>query len=535
MLSAQSIQIVPQPREVTEGKGSFRVKGAGFNYSPSLEHRTIKAIAKLADDISAATGKTSSLACANGVAAGVDAASLKGFYFLVDTAVAAENYLLEVTGKGVKVTASDHNGFYYAIQSLRQMLPAGNYVGKGEEGWKLPVCTISDGPRFGYRGMHMDPSRHFWTVEETKRYIDVMAIYKLNRLHWHITDDQGWRMEVKKYPELTEIGAFRNGTMIEHDFNSNDGIRYGGFYTREQMVEVVDYAWDRGITVIPEIDLPGHMLAALASYPELGCTGGPYSVWGKWGIADDVLCVGKDATFDFLKDVLAEVCEIFPSEYVHIGGDECPKVRWEKCPLCQARADSLGLVSDKKGTREQKLQNYVTSTLQDFLATKGKKIIGWDEILEGELAPGATVMSWRGSTGGIEAANRGFDVIMTPYTHFYFDYQQADPKKEPLGPGYIRVPLTLDKVYSYNPYDKINKEQQKHILGVQANLWTEYIPTAEQLEYMLLPRMLALAEVQWTPEKDRNFNRFLQALINRQEAILEVLGYNYRASSVDEY
>jgi hexosaminidase len=535
--TAQTLQITPQPREVVMNnalnKSYLRVKGAGFNYSSSLEQRTIRAIAKLCDDISAATGRTSSFAAVVGVTSSVPASSLKGFYFLEDKSLPAENYVLEITGRSAKVTASDHNGFFYAIQTLRQMLPVGNYLGKSGGRWRLPQCVISDGPRFAYRGMHLDPCRHFWSVEQTKKYLDVMAVYKLNRLHWHLTEDQGWRIEIKKYPELTDIGAFRNGTMIGHDFSSNDGVRYGGFYTKEQIRELVEYAWERGITIIPEVDLPGHMVAALTAYPRLGCTGGPYSVWTRWGVSEDVLCVGKESTFEFLEGVLDEVCELFPSEYIHIGGDECPKVRWEKCPHCQAMADKLGLVFDEKGTREQKLQNYTTARVQEYLAGKGRKIIGWDEILEGELAPGATVMSWRGTSGGIEAANKGFDVIMTPNSHFYFDYQQGEIDKEPLGPRYIKNPLTLEKVYSFDPYKGINAEQQKHILGVQANLWTEYIATPEHLEYMLLPRMLALSEVQWTPASERNYNRFLETLKNHQEAILSELGYNYRLSSTD--
>ena len=520
--------VTPKPREASFAKGSFKLKGAGFNYDPALEARTVKALSELADDIGAALGKTCSVASAAGVNASADASLLKGIFFLKDASLAPENYRIEVCKKGVKVTAPDHNGFYYAVQTLRQMLPVGNYKAVSTPGsWKLPCCIINDGPRFAYRGMHLDPCRHFWSVEETKKYLDVMALYKLNRLHWHLTEDQGWRMEVKKYPELTEIGAFRDGTMTGHDFSSNDGIRYGGYYTREQMKEIVDYAWERGITVIPEIDLPGHMVAALTTYPSLGCTGGPYKVWGKWGVSEDVLCVGKESTFAFLEDVLDEMCEIFPSEYIHIGGDECPKVRWQTCPLCQARIKELGLVSDDKGSAEQKLQNYVTSRIQDYLAGKGRRIIGWDEILEGELAPGATVMSWRGASGGIEAAGRGFDVIMTPNSHMYFDYQQADPAGEPLGPGYIKDPLTTQKVYSFDPYDRISPENQGHILGVQANMWTEYIAEPSHLEYMLLPRMLALSEVQWCTPENRDYRRFDSDLRGHQFRILELLGYSY--------
>ncbi|MCR5547441.1 MAG: beta-N-acetylhexosaminidase [Bacteroidales bacterium] len=524
-----ALGIVPAPKNVTIQNGSFKVKGAGFNIDPALRENTVQALNRLADDISVGTGRTSSVALANGLTPAAELSSLKGFFFLCDPALPAENYRMEVGRKAVKVTASDHNGFLYAIQTLRQMLPVANYAGKaGASGaWRLPCCIIEDGPQFAYRGMHLDACRHFWSVEETKKYLDVMAMYKLNRLHWHLTEDQGWRIEIKKYPELTETGAFRNGTMVGHDFNSNDGIRYGGYYTQEQIKDIVAYAGDLGITVIPEIDLPGHMQAALATYPELGCTGGPYDVWTIWGVSEDVLCVGKDETFTFLENVLDEICELFPSEYIHIGGDECPKVRWENCPRCQARIRQLGLKAEDGVSKEQKLQNYVTSRIQKYLEDKGRKIIGWDEILEGDLDAGATVMSWRGTKGGIKAAGLDFDVIMTPTDYFYFDYQQGDPEKEPLGPGYIKIPLTMEKVYSFNPFDQIDASQQKHIIGVQANLWTEYIATPEHLEYMLLPRMLALAEVQWCKPEKKDYARFENDVRTHQFAILDILGYKH--------
>ena len=527
----QDLQITPRPREVQMGKGCFNARGAGFNYSAGLEERSVTAIARLADDISAATGKMSSVAIAAGVKPDAQASDLKGIYFLEDKSLPEENYRIEIARKGVKVTASDHNGFFYAVQTLRQMLPAGVYKGKGGGSWRLPCCTITDGPRFAYRGMHLDPARHFWSVEQTKKYLDAMAMYKLNRFHWHLTDDQGWRIEIKSRPELTEKGAFRSGTQKGFDFGSSDGVRYGGYYTREQIREVVEYAWERGITVIPEVDLPGHMLGALASYPHLGCTGGPYDVWTRWGVSKDVLCAGSEETFAFLEDVLDELCELFPSEYIHIGGDECPKDRWKECPRCQARADELALVSDEKGTREQKLQNYVTARIQRYLAGKGRRIIGWDEILEGDLQPGATIMSWRGTRGGIEAAKRGFNAIMTPNTYCYFDYaQSADTDKEPA--SIIRAKkeraITLEKIYGYEPLEGLPEEAREHILGVQANLWTEYISTPEHLEYMLLPRLLALSEVQWCPAEGRDFTRFHKALTEHQEEVLELLGYNFR-------
>ena len=351
-------------------------------------------------------------------------------------------------------------------------------------------------------------------------------MYKLNRFHWHLTDDQGWRIEIKSYPLLSQIACWREGTMIGRDFSSNDHIRYGGFYTQDEIREVVEYAAARGITVVPEVDLPGHMLAAMSAYPQLGCTGGPYAAWTIWGVSDQVLCVGKESTFTFLERVLAEVAELFPGEYIHIGGDECPKDEWKKCPDCQALIRRLGLKDDGRFTAEQYLQNYVTKRIQDYLASLGKKVIGWDEILEGDLAPGATVMSWRGAAGGREAAARGFDAVMAPNSHCYFDYYQAEGGEgEPLGIGGF---VPVEKVYSLDPLEGIAPEHAHHILGVQANLWTEYISTPEHLEYMLLPRMLALSEVQWCTPENRDAGRFLRVLREHEFPVLEQAGYNYR-------
>ena len=411
------------------------------------------------------------------------------------------------------------------------MMPAAIYGNKEvRANWVIPCVTIKDQPRFAYRGMHLDPCRHFWNIEETKRYIDIMTAYKLNRLHWHLTDDQGWRMEIKAYPRLTEVGAWRDGTVIKKDWDSSDGIYYGGFYTQEQLKEIVEYAAARGITVIPEIDLPGHMLAALAAYPELGCTGGPYKVWQRWGVAKDILCAGNEAIYPFLENVLAEVMEVFPSEYIHIGGDECfngdaepdRPDPWDVCPKCQAKMRSLGI---KKGPESKHyLQNYVTHRIQAYLSAHGRRIIGWDEILQGNLAPGATVMSWRGVQGGIEAAAQGFDAIMTPNSHMYFDYYQGDERdKEPFGIG-GRVPL--EKVYSYEPFEGIAPGAEDHIIGVQANLWTEYIATPWHLEYMLLPRMCALSEVQWCKADAKDYARF-DAALDHTFKILDAMGVSY--------
>ena len=509
----EPFSVIPMPNDVTLSEGSYPVAGAAILYDDNWDEPSVKAIRNFTETLETVTGK----ACSGKSGGTVN--------FLVNPNLGTEEYALNVNAKGVTVEASAFPGLFYGIQTLKQMLPAEIYGGrKAKANWALPYVSILDAPRFDYRGIHLDACRHFWSVEETKRYIDIAATYKLNRLHWHLTEDQGWRMEIKKYPKLTEVGAWRNGTCIGKDFDSNDGIRYGGFYTQDEMREIVAYAAERNIIVIPEVDLPGHMVAALAAYPELGCTGGPYEVWTRWGVADDVLCVGKEETFTFLEDVLTEVMDIFPSEYIHIGGDECPKDRWEECPLCQARIKELGLKAHGDFSAEQELQCYVTARIQKFLNDHGRKIIGWDEILEGDLASGATVMSWRGTQGGIEAARRGFDVVMTPNSHMYFDYYQSrEPDKEPLCiGGYVPV----EKVYSYEPYEGMDPGTEDRILGVQANLWTEYIGTEEFLEYMLLPRLCALSEVQWCDSGRKDFTRF-DTFLDHTFKMLDAMGYTY--------
>ena len=521
-----SINVIPYPQSVEVVKGTFKGAGANFNCDQSVDPKSQALIKELADRMTFVSGRISSYATPVGLKD--DCAKVKGFIFLKDTSLADEEYSINITTKNCIVRASSYNGFLYAIQTLKQLTSVSIFSENTDSSEKFyfPCVKIQDKPRFGYRGMHLDCSRHFFSVDEVKKYLDVMAIYKLNRFHWHLTDDQGWRVEIKKYPKLTEIGAFRNGTVIKKDWGSNDGIRYGGYYTQEQMKEIVAYASKLGIEVIPEIDLPGHMMGVLAAYPELGCTGGPYEVWTRWGISDQVLCPGKDAMFTFLEDVFTELMEIFPYEYVHIGGDECPKTEWEKCPACQARIKELGIKADAHHTAEQFLQSYVTARVQKFLNEHGRKIIGWDEVLEGELAKGATVMSWRGTDGGIKASAMGFDVIMTPNTYCYFDYYQSkDEDKEPFGIGGF---LPWEKVYGYEPLDGLNDNQQKHILGVQANLWTEYVATPEHLEYMLLPRMTALSEVQWCKPENKNPERFKAAMEAESFKIFDILGYNYR-------
>ena len=526
-------QIVPRPANAVLLKGSLRFSGIAVKCDPAFEPAAREAVERFAAQLSYVGGRPCVMSTPIGLADALAADKVKGLVFLQDGALAPEAYSIHISPRYAVVRAHGLNGVLYALQTLRQMLPAAIYgqLPADREKWSLPCCEITDSPRFAWRGMHLDSSRHFWSIDEVKRYLDVMAMYKLNRFHWHLTDDQGWRIEIRSYPLLSQVACWREGTMVGHDFSSNDGIRYGGFYSQDEIRDVVAYAAERGITVVPEIDLPGHMLAALSAYPELGCTGGPYAAWTIWGVSEQVLCPGKEATFRFLEAVLSEVAELFPGEYIHIGGDECPKSEWKKCPDCQARIRELGIQGDDRFSAEQYLQNYVTKRVQDFLATKGKKVIGWDEILEGNLAPGATVMSWRGTAGARQAAAQGFDAILTPTSHCYFDYLQSEDKSsEPLGFNGV---VTLDKIYSLDPLDGIAPEQAHHLLGVQANLWTEYISTPEHLEYMLLPRLLALAEVQWCRPEQRDFARFQQVLRDHQFPVLDQAGYHYRKQLIN--
>jgi hexosaminidase len=367
--------------------------------------------------------------------------------------------------------------------------------------------------------MHLDCGRHFFPVSFIKEYLDMMARYKFNTFHWHLTEDQGWRIEIKKYPRLTEIGSKRSETVIGHNSGKYDGKPYGGYYTQDEIRDVVKYAQDRYITIIPEIEMPGHSLGALTSYPLLGCTTGPYNVATQWGVFKDVYCAGKESTFQFLENVLTEVMELFPSHYIHIGGDECPKDAWKACPYCQKRIKDEGLKN------EEGLQSYFISRIEKFLNAHGRDIIGWDEILEGGLAPNATVMSWRGEQGGIAAAKQHHDVIMTPGGWCYFDHAQSRSKLEPLNIGGY---LPLSKVYSYDPVpEELSADQKKYIIGVQANVWSEYIPSVKQAEYMIMPRMLAMAEVAWTPLKEKNYTNFLQR-IPKQLQYLDDRHINYR-------
>ena len=441
-----------------------------------------------------------------------------------------EGYQLKVGAKGVVIQAGTPAGVFYGVQTLRKALPL-----VSAERVLLPCCTVNDEPRFAYRGMHLDVARHFFDVDFVKQYLDMLALHNINTFHFHITDDQGWRWPVDKYPRLTEVGAFRNRTVIGRNTGLYNHDRYGGFYTKDQLREIVEYARQRNITVIPEIDMPGHMEAALAAYPELGCTGGPYEVEPNWGVFDDILCAGKEQTFKFVEDVLDELIEIFPSEYIHIGGDEAPRTRWRDCPLCQKRIQQLGLTGDDKHSKEDKLQGYFMKRVEAYLNQKGRKVIGWDELLDCDVNPSATIMSWRGQEGGVYASQRGHDVIMVPTATSYYDYYQTPEDDYWSKPLLIGGYVPLEKVYLSEPVpDSLAIEAKKHIIGVQANLWTEYIADKELAEYQVLPRMGALSEIQWTDSARKNYENFLI----REEKLTDVYllqGWKFCTYSIPKY
>ncbi len=419
----------------------------------------------------------------------------------IDKSLATEEYLLDVTKQGIVIKGGSEQGVFYGLQSLRQVV----FHSKGN-GKKVAVecMAVKDKPHFGYRGSLLDVCRHIFSVDDVKKYIDILALHKVNSFHWHLTEDQGWRIEIKKYPELTKIGSMRKETAIYTTnpktgrtmISGYDGKPHGGYFTQEQVRDIVRYAAERYIDVIPEIDMPGHMVAALATYPELGCTKGPYEVRKTWGIAKDILCAGRESTFEFVEGVLEEILALFPSKYIHIGGDEAPKHRWKVCPDCQKRIQEEGLKD------EHELQSYFMKRVEKFLAKNGRNMIGWDEILEGGVSKTATVMAWRGAKRGILAAKMGNKVIMTPYHYCYLDYAQTSNRVangEPISGGRNgKRPLTLRKAYSFDPYDQLNEQERKVILGVQGNMWTEYVATFDHLQQMILPRMAAIAEVGWS-------------------------------------
>lgn len=520
LTKAQEVNIIPQPAAMTVGKGSFTI-----------------------------TPKTKIVLAGSGLENAADFlnAYLKQFYgFTLQTSTDGKYdhnivlnydkmeypipgaYNMDVTKKHVYIGGDNATGVFYGVQSLIQLLP----VQKSSQ-LKIKEVSIQDKPRFAYRGLHLDVGRHFFPVAFIKQYIDYIALHKMNTFHWHLTEDQGWRIEIKKYPKLTEVGGFRNGTIIDrYPGKGNDGIRYGGYYTQEEIKEVVAYAAARHITVVPEIELPGHSSAAIAAYPELSCFPNentkvaPKTSWsgpttGKqvqqaWGVFEDVFCP-SEFTFNFLQDVLDEVMALFPSTYIHIGGDECPKEAWKRSAFCQE------LIREKGLKDEHGLQSYFIQRIEKYLNSKGRQIIGWDEILEGGLAPNATVMSWRGEAGGIEAAKQNHNVIMTPGGWCYFDHSQNKPEDSVTIGGYTPV----DKVYSYEPVPKeLTGDKAKYVLGAQANVWTEYMKNTDKIEYMIFPRLSALSEVLWSPKEQRNWANFEKRLTTQQKRY-QLWGSNY--------
>lgn len=486
--------IIPQPLVIQAEKGTFQLDE---NMAIFVSDSSLKQVANFLEWGKVQVTNTTKLIEAR-----------KAIIFQLDKNMTDQNaYKLSVKPQNITVSSSAPQGVFYAIQTIKQLT----------KNKQVPCVEIEDKPRFSYRGMHLDVARHFFPVATIKKYIDALAYHKFNRFHWHLTDDQGWRIEIKKYPKLNEVAAFRKETLVGHARNKPevfDGQTYGGFYTQEEVKEIVQYAADRFITVIPEIEMPGHSQAVLAAYPELACTEGPFETATKWGVFHDVLCP-KEATFTFLEEVLIEVMNLFPSEYIHIGGDECLKTRWEQSTFCQNLIKKEGLKD------EQELQSYFIKRIEKFLNSKGRNIIGWDEILEGGLATNASVMSWRGIEGGVAAAQQGHDMVMTPTSHCYFDYYQSLSAEEPLAIGGF---LPVQKVYEYEPIpEELTQTEVKHILGVQGNIWTEYITTPEQLFYMAFPRTCALAEVAWSSVQVKDYQDFAERLITHLDR-LEAMG-----------
>ncbi len=517
------LSLIPQPTHIVKKNGAFAFSSQTKILVTSDNSQAFWVGNYFAAQINKAAGF--SLPVEKAAASGLSTNSLI-LSLAEDSSLGAEGYSLIADANFVIIKAQQPAGLFYGVQTLRQLLPIEieSESPRPNINWEIPYVDITDVPRFSWRGAHLDVCRHFFPKEFVKKYIDILAMHKLNTFHWHLTEDQGWRVEIKKYPKLTEVGAWRVDREGIHwnereQQKSGEKATYGGFYTQDEIKEIVAYAQSRFITVVPEIEMPGHAVAALAAYPENSCFGGPFTVipGGYWPIKD-IYCAGKESTFEFLEGVLDEVVPLFPGEFFHIGGDEAFKENWQKCPDCQRRIKEEGLKN------EHELQSYFVKRIEKYLNSKGKRLIGWDEILEGGLAPKATVMSWRGFDGGIEAANAGHDVVMTPTSHCYFDYYQA-LQGEPLGIGGF---LPLEKVYSFEPVPpNIDPEKEHHILGGQANVWTEYITTPEHAEYMLLPRLCALAEVVWSPKNSRDFNSFQNRMIKHCDR-LAAAGINFR-------
>ena len=511
-MNSPDVPIIPLPVSVNAGAGYFSFTNDTAFKTDSDQIASV--VERFASEIRVSTGLP--------LTVGSDHGDIE---VSLQADLGSESYQLTIETDRIVLKGGDLAGIFYGLQSLRQLLPAqieANSVAANVD-WSVPAITISDAPRFPYRGMHLDVGRYFFDVAFVKKYIDTMSRYKFNRFHWHLTEDQGWRIEIKKYPLLTEVAAWRKETIVEKNFDPyvGDGIPHGGFYTQDEIREVVAYAAERFVTIIPEIEMPGHSTAVIAAYPQLGCRAEKIEVAVTWGVKDEILCPSEE-TFTFLTDVLTEVLDLFPSSKIHIGADEVPKTNWKNNEVAQS------IIKRENLADEEELQSWFIKRIEAFLSENGRTLIGWDEILEGGLAPNATVMSWRGVVGGIEAARQGHDVIMTPTKYAYFDFYQADPASEPLAMNWAGFTIPLDTVYSFEPIpDELTAAEAKHIIGAQANLWTEYISTPEYVEYMAYPRALAMAEVVWSPKEKRNIDSFYARLVGNLPH-LESMGVNYR-------
>ena len=513
-----NLSIIPKPLSVKETSGSFII-GKDTKIYVDVNNKSLKKIGEmLSAQLKLETGYAISVNEKKGIVAKNSIVLTQNG--ATDT-LGTEGYNLSVRLDKIIIKSVHPTGVFYGMQTLFQLLPVKS-VTINKNSFFIPCVEIIDKPRFGWRGMMLDVGRYFYSVDFIKKYIDYLAMHKMNSFHWHLTEDHGWRIEIKKYPKLTQIGAWREGTQYDRATSQVDKNPHGGYYTQDQIRDVVAYASDRFVNIVPEIEMPGHTMAALVAYPELSCTGGPFKMPLYWNIQKDVYCAGNEQTFKFLEDVLSEVADLFPSPIIHIGGDECPKDRWKLCSKCQARMKAEGLKD------ERELQSYFIRRIENFLLTKNKRIIGWDEILEGGLAPNAAVMSWRGIQGGIEAARQHHDVVMSPVDYSYFDYYQGEPYLEPVAFGGL---LTLEKVYSYEPVPvELNSDEVKFIKGVQANVWSEFIHSSEKVEYMSFPRVAALAEVGWTDPKLKSWEDFKRRMEDQYQRYDQV-GLNYARSA----
>lgn len=506
-----NLDVIPQPQEIVLARDttSFIIDRSTTIVYPATNEKMHRTADFLATFIKEMTGTE--------VRVSDKEKSSNAIILAVDSTMGhPEGYKLQITPEKVLLTGGSEAGVFYGIQTIHKALPI---LKDGKVAAALPAGTVTDFPRFRYRGFMIDVGRHFFPVSYLKQMIDLMALHNINYFHWHLTEDQGWRIEIKKYPKLTEIGSKRDSTIIDWETKKFDGKPHSGFYTQDEAREIVRYAADRFITVVPEIDLPGHTTAALASYPELGCTGGPYKVLCSFGVFPDVLCAGNDQTLQFTKDVLDEIMDIFPSEYIHIGGDECPKSRWEKCPKCQAKIKELGIKALPKHSKENQLQTYFMSELEKEINAHGRRMLGWDEVLEGGLTPNSTIMSWRGIQGGIEAARQHHDVIMTPIQRLYF----SNPRINKMT-GFE----WMNRVYNFEPVPaELTDAEKKFVIGTQGCIWTEWTADSTKMEWQILPRMAALSEIQWTLPEHKNFERFMERLPEMLK-IYSSLDYGYR-------